>query len=85
MPRIRQIKKYGNSYIIALFKADMDDFKLKESDKVDIENIIILKNPAKARAESNEKASSSSAKRTKRRIGRSSENSKSSHSHNQKR
>lgn len=36
MKRLRQIKKYGNSFVIALFQTDIKDFELKEGDEVDI-------------------------------------------------
>lgn len=38
--RIRKIKKYGNSYIIKLEKADIIDFQLKEGDDIIIDDII---------------------------------------------
>jgi len=39
MKRLRQIKKYGNSFVIALFQTDMKDMELKEGDEVDIQSI----------------------------------------------
>jgi len=39
MKRLRQIKKYGNSFVIALFQTDMKDMELKEGDEVDIQLI----------------------------------------------
>lgn len=39
MKRLRAIKKYGNSFVIALFQTDMKDFELKEGDEVDISEI----------------------------------------------
>ena len=36
MKRLRTIKKYGNSFVITLYKADIEDFKFKEGDEVDI-------------------------------------------------
>ena len=40
--RYRQVKKYGNSYVITLFQSDMIDLKLTEGDIVDIEDIVIV-------------------------------------------
>ena len=39
MPRWREVKKYGNSYVILLAPNDMNDLNLKLEDFVDIENI----------------------------------------------
>jgi len=39
MKRLRTIKKYGNSWVITLYKADVEDFKFKEGDEVDISQI----------------------------------------------
>ena len=36
MKRLRQIKLYGNTYVITLSKIDLQDMKLKEGDSVDI-------------------------------------------------
>lgn len=41
--RKRQIKKYGNTYLIKLSPDDMGDFDLNENDFVDIEDIIKIK------------------------------------------
>jgi antitoxin component of MazEF toxin-antitoxin module len=42
MTRIRTIRKYGNSYVISLFKLDIKDFNIKEGDQVDIENFKLI-------------------------------------------
>ena len=39
MKRLRQIKKYGNSFVIALFQTDIKDMELNEGDEVDISQI----------------------------------------------
>jgi len=36
MKRLRQIKTYGNSYVIVLNKIDLKDLQLKKGDTVDI-------------------------------------------------
>jgi hypothetical protein len=38
--RIRKIKKIGGSLFIALTKADIDDFIIKEGDYIDIEDCL---------------------------------------------
>lgn len=43
MPRIRIIKKYGNTFVIHLKPVDVTDLKIKEGDLVDIEDLIIKK------------------------------------------
>lgn len=43
MTRYRTIKKYGDTWIIKLNPIDAVDFGFQEGDKVDIEDIIILK------------------------------------------
>lgn len=40
--RIREVKRWGDSRIIKLEKADLMDFNLKEGDKVIIDDIIKL-------------------------------------------
>jgi len=40
--RLRQIKQYGNTWVIKLEPTDMVDFGLKEGEKVDIEDLFIL-------------------------------------------
>lgn len=45
MPRIREVKKYGDLMIIPLFKRDVEDLKIKIGDKVDIEDVVF--NPHK--------------------------------------
>ena len=42
MERKRQVKKYGNSWVITLFQSDIKDLDLKEGDWVDIEEIYKL-------------------------------------------
>lgn len=39
MKRLRSVKKYGNSWVIALYKADVEDFELDEGDEVDISSL----------------------------------------------
>ena len=39
MERLRKIKKYGNSHVIALFLVDLQDLGLKVGDKVDISRL----------------------------------------------
>jgi len=39
MPRWREIKKFGGSYVILLSPSDMTDLNLELEDLVDIENI----------------------------------------------
>ena len=41
MVRYRQVKKYGNTWIIKLETIDVKDFDLKEGDMVDIEDLVI--------------------------------------------
>jgi len=41
MPRIREIKKHGNSFVIKLSIYDMQDFELEEGDKIDIETSLL--------------------------------------------
>jgi len=41
-PRLRRIKKIGNSYFIALSMYDMKDFGLREKDVVDISDLNLL-------------------------------------------
>lgn len=41
--RIRKIQRYGNSYAIKLEPADIKDFELVEGDKVDIDDLNLLK------------------------------------------
>jgi antitoxin component of MazEF toxin-antitoxin module len=41
MARFRKVKKFGNSYVIALFSKDLEDLNLKEGDEVDIEEAVI--------------------------------------------
>lgn len=42
--RFRQIKKWGNSFVIVLKKADIEDLNIKENDYFDISEGIIKKN-----------------------------------------
>lgn len=39
MPRYREVKKYGNSFVISLMKNDLTDLNLEAGDEVDIEGI----------------------------------------------
>ena len=43
MRKRKVIKRGENSHAIALLKADMDDFQLKEGSEVDIEDISVVK------------------------------------------
>lgn len=47
MTRYRQIKKYGDTWIIKLNPIDAVDFQLKEGYEVDIEDMIIKKKEVK--------------------------------------
>ena len=40
MSRYRQVKKYGNSFVIKLIRTDIDDLNLKEGDWIDVEDAI---------------------------------------------
>lgn len=40
--RVRQIKKYGNTFVIKLSPNDLEDLNLKINDSVDIDKIIKL-------------------------------------------
>jgi len=39
MKRLRQIKKYGNTFVISLSRIDLEDMNLKEGDMVDISEL----------------------------------------------
>ena len=41
--RVRQIKKYGNTFVIKLSPTDLEDLDLKENDSVDIDEIVKVK------------------------------------------
>ena len=41
--RYREIKKYGNTFVIPLTKPDMEDMKFKEGEMVDVEKLKIKK------------------------------------------
>lgn len=41
MARLREIKKYGDSWIIKLNPIDAKDFDLKEGEEIDIEDMIV--------------------------------------------
>lgn len=41
--RLRQIKKYGNTWVVKLETADIEDYGIIEGDKVDIEDLSLLK------------------------------------------
>jgi len=43
MSRYRAVKKYGNSWVIALSIKDMEDLNLKEGDLIDIEDAVVNK------------------------------------------
>lgn len=43
MTRFRQVKKYGNTFVISLTTYDMEDLHLSVGDEVDIEGIVIKK------------------------------------------
>lgn len=43
MPRWREIKKYGNSYVILLTQYDLKDLDAEPGDLVDIDDAIIRK------------------------------------------
>lgn len=45
--RLRTIKKYGNTFVIRLTRADIKDLELKEGDEVNIEDFISKKNTVK--------------------------------------
>ena len=40
MARYRQVKKYGNSWVISLTPNDIKDLNIKEGDEVDIEDAV---------------------------------------------
>ena len=40
MVRYRQVKLYGNTYVIALKRTDLEDLGWKEGDEVDIDELI---------------------------------------------
>ena len=41
MVKLRQIKKYGGTFVIKLSPTDIIDYGIKKNDKVDIEDILI--------------------------------------------
>ena len=41
MVRLREVKKYGTTWIVKLEPTDMDDLGLKVGDKIDIEDVVI--------------------------------------------
>lgn len=43
MTRIRTVRKYGNSYYIALSVIDMKDLRIEEGAQVDISDISVIK------------------------------------------
>lgn len=47
--RKREIKKYGNTFVIKLSPNDLEDLNLKEGDFVDIEEIIKVKEKARTK------------------------------------
>lgn len=51
--RIRTIKKYGDSWVIKLDPSDVRDFQLIEGDKVDIDDLSLIKMKSKKNAKRN--------------------------------
>lgn len=47
--RQRIIRKIGNSFFIPLLKADVEDFGIVEGDRVDIDDLNLLKQKTKKR------------------------------------
>lgn len=47
MSRLREIKKYGDTWVIKLNPIDISDFGLVEGDKVDIDDLELLKQKSK--------------------------------------
>lgn len=45
--RKREIKKYGGTWVIQLAPADIRDFGLREGDKIDIEDLNLLREETK--------------------------------------
>ena len=43
MARLREIKKWGNSFTVILTSVDVADLKIEEGDKLDLEKIKIIK------------------------------------------
>lgn len=43
MLRMREVRKYGGTHMIPLFKADVIDFDISEGDLVDISKIKFIK------------------------------------------
>jgi len=41
MVRLREVKKYGTTWIVKLEPTDMDDLGLKVGDKIDIEDVVV--------------------------------------------
>ena len=41
MVRLREVKKYGTTWIVKLEPIDIEDLGLKVGDKVDIEDVVI--------------------------------------------
>jgi len=41
MKRLREVKKYGNSFVIKLYTSDILDFKINEGDLIDINDICV--------------------------------------------
>ncbi|GIW67798.1 MAG: hypothetical protein KatS3mg096_693 [Candidatus Parcubacteria bacterium] len=42
MRRIRKVRKFGNSWVISLYKFDILDFGIEEGSLVDISDIVVL-------------------------------------------
>ena len=49
--RLRKVRKYGNSYFIALSVVDIKDFELEEGDEIDVEDCLVIKNNNKNKEE----------------------------------
>jgi hypothetical protein len=43
MARLREVGKYGNSFVIKLIPEDIQDLELELGDKLDIEDAMIVK------------------------------------------
>lgn len=41
MARLRQVKEWGNSLVIVLLSADVNDLGIKKGDMVDLEDLVI--------------------------------------------
>jgi len=43
MARLREIKKWGNSFTVILTSTDVKDLNINEGDMIDVEDIVIKK------------------------------------------